>query len=249
MTGRTPGWRLGLVAVLLVGLVGFAGPFSSGAIFTDSQDATGNATAAEKFSGGGSGGPTADAGGPYTVAEGDSTTLDGTGSQTNNNPTYSWVILSGPGALSNNQSKIPTYVAPTEVNQDTTVTVELTVTDNMGSDTATATITVRDTSSSSDTTAPKISNFDVSKTGDHEITVTFDSNETLSSIRAALIRKNDGTEVLLTENDFQTSQSGGSPTYTATTLVSKKPKHYSATLREATDSAGNDGASGETDSV
>jgi flagellin-like protein len=94
--------------------------------------------------------PTADAGGPYAVDEGSSTTLDGTGSSDPDGSvaSYSWKIPSDPtggASLSGADTATPTFDAPSDVSSDTDVTVELTVTDDNGStDTVAATVTVRD---------------------------------------------------------------------------------------------------------
>ncbi len=91
--------------------------------------------------------PTADAGGPYTVDEGSTVALDGTGSSDPDGTieSYSWEITDGPGSLEDAGTAEPTYAAPDDVDEDTEVTVELTVTDDAGAtDTATATVTVGD---------------------------------------------------------------------------------------------------------
>lgn len=94
---------------------------------------------------GSGGGPMADAGGPYTTYEGESVQLDGTGStsSTGNIKDYTWNLVDGDGSLENAGSAEPTYVAPNDLSENTTVTVQLTVTDNQGNtDTDEATITV-----------------------------------------------------------------------------------------------------------
>lgn len=94
---------------------------------------------------GSGGGPTADAGGPYTTYEGETVQLDGTASTTStgNIQGYTWELLSGDGTLENANSAEPTYVAPNALSENTSVTVELAVTDNQGNtDTDEATITV-----------------------------------------------------------------------------------------------------------
>lgn len=90
-------------------------------------------------------GPTADAGGPYTTYEGESVQLDGTGSasSTGNIKDYTWTLVEGDGSLENAGSAEPTYVAPNDLSENTSVTVELSVTDNQGNtDTDEAAITV-----------------------------------------------------------------------------------------------------------
>lgn len=103
--------------------------------------------------------PTADAGGPYSVDEGDDVQLDGTGSS-GNIQSYSWTIVDGPGSLTDADTSTPTYHAP-DVDEDTTVEVELTVTNNKGiSDSDTATITVDDVAE-----APTIDSLSITVTG------------------------------------------------------------------------------------
>lgn len=107
------------------------------------------------ISGGGGGGggpsnesPTADANGPYSVDEGNSISLNGSGSSDPDGSivSYSWTITNDSGAsLSNANTANPTFEAPNNVNSDTDVTVELTVTDDNGAtDSTTATVTVND---------------------------------------------------------------------------------------------------------
>ena len=93
----------------------------------------------------GDGGVTADAGGPYSVYEGSTVQLDGTGSNTQTgNLDYSWQIIQGEGSLEDDNTARPTYTAPDEIDSGTDVIVALTVTNNQGeSSTDTATITIR----------------------------------------------------------------------------------------------------------
>jgi len=137
-----------LLVVLVVGALGAAGPSMSLGLFVDSHQGSGSFTASEYGGGGGGGGPTAEAAGPYEVFEDSSVQLDGTGSTSQGAmDSYSWVILSGPGSLSANTTSTPTFNAPTDVQSDTSVTVELTVNNKGQSDTDQATITVKDAGS------------------------------------------------------------------------------------------------------
>lgn len=146
MTVLVPSRRLLLVA-LVVGSLGIAGPTSTYGRFVDSHAGTGTYAAANDFPTTG-GGPTADAGGRYEVYEGNSVQLDGTGSTvTGTADSYEWQILSGPGSLSGASTVEPTYNAPADVSSDTTVTVELTVTNWDQSDSDQTAITVRDAGS------------------------------------------------------------------------------------------------------
>lgn len=84
--------------------------------------------------------PEADAGGSYSVAEGESISLDSSGSsdQDGSIQSVSWSVVNGPGSISGG-----TYTAPSELSSDTSATVEVTVTDDNGAtDTATATVSV-----------------------------------------------------------------------------------------------------------
>lgn len=92
--------------------------------------------------------PTADAGGPYSVDEGETVELDGTGSSDPDGDalTYSWTITDDPtgeASLTDADTSTPTFHAPS-VDSDTDVTVELTVDDGHGhTDSDTATVTVK----------------------------------------------------------------------------------------------------------
>ena len=145
MTGAGVLGRALLVAVLVVATAGLYGPASTVATFTDAEIGEGNVTAADNFGGAGNWpGPTADAGGPYTVNEGGRVALDSSGSTApkGNIQSESWTVVSGPGTITT-QGQNWYYNAPANVGSDTTVTVELTVTDNQGyTDTDTATVTV-----------------------------------------------------------------------------------------------------------
>lgn len=104
-------------------------------------------------------GTVADAGGPYSVKEANSIELDGAQS-TGNNLSYSWSIIDGDGSLDDELTSTPIYTAPS-VQNDTSVTVELTVTDNQGqTDTDTVTISVRKTGS-----PPNIDSLTITTTG------------------------------------------------------------------------------------
>lgn len=92
--------------------------------------------------------PTADAAGPYSVDEGETVELDGTGSSDPDGTitSYSWTITEDPtgeASLTEPDTATPTFHAPS-VDENTDVTVELTVTDDDGAtDSDTATVTVR----------------------------------------------------------------------------------------------------------
>ncbi|ELZ26925.1 hypothetical protein C475_08321 [Halosimplex carlsbadense 2-9-1] len=96
-----------------------------------------------------------------------------------------------------------------------------------------------------ETTVPSITGFDAANTGGNVIDVSFDSDEDLDTI-AVEITDSDGTVVAtLTESDFAGSGAG---TYSASYTASDGGS-YTATLTTAEDAAGNDGATGQSDSV
>ena len=90
--------------------------------------------------------PTADAGSDQTVEEGETVTLDATGS---NDPdgdslTYSWAQTGGPDvSLTDADTVTPEFTAP-EVDSETDLTFEVTVDDGQATDTDTTTVTVTD---------------------------------------------------------------------------------------------------------
>lgn len=91
--------------------------------------------------------PTADAGGPYSVTEGETVELDGTGSSDPDGSiaSYSWSITNDPiggASLTDSDTATPVFHAPS-VENDADVVVELTVTDDndaTASDNATVTV-------------------------------------------------------------------------------------------------------------
>lgn len=191
---------------------------------------------------GNSGGTFADAGGPYSVDEDNSITLDGSGSSfgPGREDGYNWTITSGPGSLSDKDTETPTYTAPSDVDSDTTVKVQLTVNTNKDSDTDTTTVTVRDT-------GPQISDFLATNPQSTEIQASFDASEQVSDINVTIDRS--GTRVtVIDESDFSTSDTSAPFTYTATYDPGTSDT-YEATLNVAADSEGNNGASGESATV
>ncbi|MFB6143459.1 MAG: PKD domain-containing protein [Halorientalis sp.] len=147
---RVAVWALAAAFIVLGGVGALATP-TSVAEFGDAHRGTTNWTAAQ-YASGGSTLLTAEAGGPYSVNESNTVTLDGTNSSTSTGTIqdYNWTIIDGPGRLqpptSGKNVDTVTYEAPNNVASDTNVTVELTVTDNKGNtDSDTATITVNDT--------------------------------------------------------------------------------------------------------
>jgi hypothetical protein len=93
--------------------------------------------------------PTADAGPDQTVGEGQTVTLDASGSSdpdVGDSVSYSWTQTAGPDVtLSDSSAATPTFTAPA-VSSETTLTFEVEVSDgNGGTDTDTVTVTVEDT--------------------------------------------------------------------------------------------------------
>lgn len=123
-----------------------------------------------------------------------------------------------------------------------TYTATLTVVDDTGERaSASKTISV----SSGDTSAPAISAFSVTNPSGQEVTVSFDADEQLAGIDVAISNTESGT---LTRSEFSETVSSGTYTYEATYSGSSDGV-YDATLNSATDSAGNDGSTGQSDSV
>jgi hypothetical protein len=239
--------RAVVAALVIVGFVGLVGPGATGATFTDAHDGTGNVTAADDF---GKRGPTADAGGPYAVDEGDSVTLDGTGSTGGQwkLSSYTWQIVGGgPGSLTNANTATPTYHAPSDVNGNTDVTVELTVTDKKGnSDTDTATVTVRDVGSAD---APSVDSLTVTKTGkknrkfsvDADVSDPTGDGNKLDTVTVEAVRTKQGS------TDYSTTiqVSGHSASIGDTTAQLKNKKQYEIVVT-VTDTAGNSASASRT---
>jgi len=93
--------------------------------------------------------PTADAGADQTVDEGDSVTLDASGSDDSDGDQlgYSWTQTGGPSVtLSDAAVAQPTFTAP-DVGSETTLTFEVEVSDGQASDIDTVNVTVQDATS------------------------------------------------------------------------------------------------------
>jgi|GEM_PF-1553646 len=89
--------------------------------------------------------PTADAGADQTVEEGDSVTLDASGSDDPDGDQlgYTWTQTAGPDAgLSQSDGETTTFTAP-DVDSETTLTFEVSVSDGQASDADTVNITVQ----------------------------------------------------------------------------------------------------------
>lgn len=157
-------------------------------------------------------GPVADANGPYTVDEGGTVTLDGSGSDPQTNPTYEWTIVSSsPGGDSISQdtsTSNATYNAPSNVDSDTDVTVRLTITERGTTYTDEATVTIRNISANDgggSTTAGfggSVSASDMSRDS-NSATQTFDFtlNETLADGETVTINLDNAQGVKGGQND------------------------------------------------
>lgn len=171
---------------------------------------------------GNTGGPTAEAGGPYSVNEGSAVELDGTGSS-GSNPSYSWTITEGGGSLDDAATATPVYNAPS-VQSDSTATVELTVTDSQGSDTDTASITVSDVGS-----PPSVDSLTVTTTGSQNRQFTIDATVSdgdgnLGRVEIAVVgTKNSKTDY---SNTLSDSVSGSSASISDTTTQLGNNKEY-----------------------
>jgi outer membrane protein assembly factor BamB len=92
-----------------------------------------------------------------------------------------------------------------------------------------------------DTTVPSITAFSLSNPSGQELRTSFEADEALASIEVTI----SGAEsVSLRTGDFSDTVSGGTYTYEATHQASSDGD-YTATLNEAADESGNDGASGQ----
>ena len=130
-------------------------------------------------------------------------------------------------------SYVVTYTGNTDGEYTATVTRAA---DRFGNDAATRSGTVSVT-----TAAPIISGFAASNPSGQNVTVTFGSDEPLANVTVELSGAESAT---LTEAEFAT----GGNTYTATYEGSSNGT-YTAVLRTAADADGDDGASGQTNSV
>ncbi|QOS12718.1 putative secreted glycoprotein [Haloferax gibbonsii] len=89
-----------------------------------------------------------------------------------------------------------------------------------------------------DTTAPSISAFSISNPSGQELRTSFESTEQLAAIQVSI----SGAEpAILTTGDFVETSPNGTYTYEATYEASSDGE-YTATLEQAADSSGNDGA-------
>jgi hypothetical protein len=194
--------------------------------------------------GDGNGPPTADAGSDQTAEAGTTVHLDASGSSdpdASDALSYAWTQTAGPDvSLSDAGTVRPRFVAP-DVAGDTTLTFAVEVSDGTATDTDTVDVTVQPV----DETAPSISDFDVTADAqDVDVSVTVD--EELASLVVTLGGDASGT---LSLSEFEGTDNGdGTFTYTADVSTGSDGT-FSATLTEAADADGNDGAGGQSDSV
>ncbi|AUV82784.1 hypothetical protein C2R22_14990 [Salinigranum rubrum] len=96
-----------------------------------------------------------------------------------------------------------------------------------------------------DTTPPALSSFAVTNPSGRDVGVSFDSDEQLGGLSVSLSGAESAT---LTLGDFTETDNGGSYTYDAT-YAGSVDGDYTVTLSSATDAAGNDGATEQSDTV
>ena len=166
--------------------------------------------------------PEADAGGPYTVDEDDTVSLDASGSTAPDGEITQteWEVIDGPGSITDGN-----YQAPSGLSEN--VTVQLTVTtSNSQSDTDTGTVTIQADSESDDPSIdPVLSGLSIAGNGD-TATITEGENE---PIEVAVENPGDTQETFTTElalNETQTAtetvtvDAGGVETVTLTDVTS-----------------------------
>ncbi|POG55802.1 Ig-like domain-containing protein [Haloferax marisrubri] len=144
--------------------------------------------------------PTPRTTGPYSVPEGGSIQLDGSGSSDSDGSitSYSWSITNDPtgqASLSNPSSAQPTFNAPDSVSGDTDVTVELTVTDDDGATSMrTTTVTVTDTDGTpSPSVSMRVDDLTDIQTNNPDFVVSYDIGDTNASFERVEVRA-DSTE-------------------------------------------------------
>ena len=126
---------------------------------------------------------------------------------------------------------------------ETTYGVDARVADSDGGTDTQSAVAVISTEST-----PTISSFDATNPAGRDLSVAFDADEQLADIAVDVTNSSGTTVATLTEADFSESESGGTWNYQATTTLAEDGD-YDATLVTAADGAGNDGATGQTDTV
>ena len=143
-------------------------------------------------------------------------------------------------AIATNETNDGSYDWTVPSIDSSTVIVRATATDDDGAtdaDQSDATFEI-------DSTTPTVSNFAMTNPAGETLDVSFDSDESLATVQVDVEFSNGSVATTLSEGDF--AESGG--TYTASYTA---PVHdnYTAILVTAADAAGNDGASGQTDTA
>ncbi|WP_138007409.1 PKD domain-containing protein [Halalkalirubrum salinum] len=177
--------------------------------------------------------PTVDAGPDRTVDVDEEVTFDGSNSTDDLAiDTYEWDLYDNGTTDATGATINHTYA----VGEEGSYEVELTVTDTAGnSDTDTTTVAVED--------PPSISEFSMANPTDKNLTISFDSDDDLSTVKVDV--EHDGTaETTLNEADF-TNESG---TWSAT-YEGNSDGIYNATLVTAKNADGYNGASGQSAST
>ncbi|GGC46021.1 Ig-like domain-containing protein [Haloferax sulfurifontis] len=158
--------------------------------------------------------PTPRTTGPYSVPEGESIQLDGSGSSDSDGSitSYSWSITDDPtgqASLSNPSSAQPTFNAPDSVSGDTDVTVELTVTDDDGeTSTRTTTVTVTDsTPSPQPSISMRVDDLTDIRTNNPDFVVSYDIGETNASFERVEVEM-DSTQGSAFDSEQQTAARG-----------------------------------------
>lgn len=158
--------------------------------------------------------PTPRTTGPYSVPEGESIQLDGSGSSDSDGSitSYSWSITDDPtgqASLSNPSSARPTFNAPDSVSGDTDVTVELTVTDDDGATSRrTTTVTVTDsTSSPQPSISMRVDDLTDIRPNSPEFVVSYDIGNTNNSFERVEVQL-DSTESFASDSEQQTAPRG-----------------------------------------
>ncbi len=196
--------------------------------------------------------PIADAGGPYAVDEDATVDLNASGStDPDGSVSYQWRVVDDPtggAALSGETTVAPTFDAPTNVNSDQNVTVELTVTDDAGvTDRTQTTVTVVDTDGGSGSgSRPTIDSFSTATPGSSpkiEVDWTVSDNDGDLSDVEVVVEGNNGNPV----NSENFSPSGGSST-NSTEFTGLDPGDYTVVIT-VTDQIGNSDSRSQSETV
>ena len=202
--------------------------------------------------------PTADAGADLTAAENTTADLDGTGSSDPDGDAlgYAWNQTAGPEVLLDAQdSPTPSFDTPS-VDNDTTLTFELNVSDGNASDTDTVNVTVQDVNASEDENQAPNASFTYSPASPNTSEeVTFDasgSNDSDGSIQSyAWDFDGDGVVENTTSDPVTTYTYAENGTYQATLTVTDDNDSNASAQQEITitDSSSDDGSGSSNEMV